>query len=83
MGMNERRAITRNRVLKAGAIEFDRASVNCTIRNLSSIGAGLEVSSPAGIPHEILLHILSCGVRHCGHIVWRQEKRIGVAFGSA
>jgi hypothetical protein len=78
--MDERRATFRQRVFKAGTIEFDGSGVECTVRNISEIGAGLEVASLAGIPSEITLNIPSRGARHHGHIVWRQERRIGVAF---
>jgi hypothetical protein len=78
--MNDRRVMPRQRIYKAGTIEFDRASIHCTIRNISERGAGLEVASPSGIPHEVTLNIVSRGVRHHCHIVWRREKRIGVAF---
>jgi hypothetical protein len=33
-----------------------------------------------GIPHEITLIIVSRRERQHCHIVWRKEKRIGVAF---
>ena len=79
--MYERRTQPRQRVFKAGTIEFDGATVACTIRNISPIGAGIEVASPIGIPHEITLNIVSCQGRQHGYIVWRKEKRIGVAFG--
>lgn len=78
--MHERRTIPRQRILKAGTIEFDGRGVECTIRNISEGGAALEVASPLGIPHEITLNILSRGVRRHGHVVWRREKRIGVVF---
>jgi hypothetical protein len=78
--MHERRTQPRQRVFKAGTIEFDGAAVACTIRNISPIGAGLEVASPMGIPHEITLTIQSCQARKHGYIVWRKERRIGVAF---
>jgi hypothetical protein len=78
--MEERRAKPRQRVLKAGTIEFDGGRVDCTIRNISPIGAALDVASPMGIPHEITLNILSRHERQNCHIVWRKERRIGVAF---
>jgi hypothetical protein len=81
--MNDRRTMPRHRIFKAGSIEFDRVSVDCTIRNISDTGAGIEVASPVGIPHEITLNISSGGVRHHGYIVWRQAKRIGMVFNSA
>lgn len=79
--MYERRAQPRQRVFKAGTIEFDGVGIDCTIRNLSAIGAGLEVASPAGIPHEITLNIRTREVRQHCYVVWRKEKHIGVAFG--
>ena len=78
--MEERRAKPRQRVLKAGTIEFDGSNVDCTIPNMSPIGAALEVASPLGIPHEITLNIVSRHERQHCRIVWRQQKRIGVAF---
>jgi hypothetical protein len=75
------RALPRQRIFKAGTIEFDGAGIDCIVRNLSAVGAGLEVASPAGIPHEITLNIRSCEMRRHAYIVWRKEKRLGVAFG--
>jgi hypothetical protein len=78
--MEERRTRFRQRVFKAGTIEFDGSGIECTVRNISEIGAGLEVASLSGIPHEITLNIPTRGGRHHGHVVWRQERRMGVAF---
>jgi hypothetical protein len=78
--MIERRATPRRRVFKAGTIEFDGSSVDCTIRNISRIGAALDVASPVGIPHEIRLNIASSNERQNCCIVWRKEKRVGVIF---
>ena len=77
----ERRAQLRKPVFKAGTIEFDGVGVDCTVRNISATGAALEVVSPLTIPHEITLNIRSGEVRQHCYIVWRKEKRIGVAFG--
>ena len=78
--MNERRETQRQRVFKAGTIEFEGAGVDCTIRNLSLTGAGLEVANPVGIPHEITLNILAQHLsRHC-YVVWRKKRRLGVIF---
>jgi hypothetical protein len=78
--MTERRAAARQRVFKAGTIEFGGTGVACTIRNMSVAGAALDVTTPVGIPHEIILNILSRLVRQPCRIVWRKENRIGVAF---
>ena len=78
--MNEKRAVARQRVFKAGSIEFDGTGVDCVIRNLSRTGAGLEVANPVGIPHEITLCFLTLRVRRHCYIVWRRENRIGIMF---
>ena len=78
--MIERRTTVRQRVFKAGTIEFDGCGVDCTIRNMSVVGAALDIVSPAGIPHEITLNILTNQVRQRCHIIWRKENRVGVAF---
>jgi hypothetical protein len=78
--MDDRRATPRQRVFKAGKIEFGGAGIACTIRNMSGAGAALEVASPVGIPHEITLNLVTSYVqRHC-YIVWRKKNRIGVTF---
>jgi len=78
--MQERRTTSRQRVFKAGSIEFDCASLDCTIRNLSSTGAAIDVASPTGIPHEIILNIVARQTRQQAYVVWRRERRVGIAF---
>ena len=78
--MEERRETPRQRVFKAGSIEFDGVAVDCTIRNISPLGAGIDIASPHGIPHEVTLNIVSRHERQHCYIIWRSEKRIGVAF---
>jgi hypothetical protein len=78
--MSERRATQRQRVLKAGTIEFEGAGIQCIIRNLSTVGAGLEVANPVGIPHEITLNILTQHLSRRCYVVWRKQQRLGVIF---
>jgi len=66
--------------LKAGSIEFGGGgAVDCTIKNLSGVGAAVEVASPVGIPQEITLNMLNNNQRQNCRVVWRKEKRIGLA----
>ena len=44
--MNEKRSLMRQRTLKAGSIAFNGAAIDCTVRNLTSAGAMLDVESP-------------------------------------
>ena len=78
--MNERRAASRQRVFKAGSIEFDGAGVDCVIRDISRLGAGIEVGSSVGIPREITLCFLTRRVRRNCYLVWRKENLLGVMF---
>ena len=55
--MVETRIAFRHRVLKAATIEFRGDSIDCVIRDLSTTGAALEVSSQTGIPAKFTLVI--------------------------
>ena len=78
--MNEKRSLMRQRTLKAGSIAFNGAAIDCTVRNLTSAGAMLDVESPLGIPRVFTLIVPSDEVRkHC-QVVWIKEKRVGVVF---
>ena len=66
--------------MKAGTISFDGAGISCTVRNLSDIGAALEVVSLLGIPTEFDLIIESDNTTRRCRVVWRKERRIGVTF---
>jgi PilZ domain len=79
----ERRDTGRNRVLKSGTIEFNGGAIDCVVRNVSDTGAALDVASPVGIPEYITLVIAGSPERLACRVVWRKEKRIGVAFGKS
>ena len=82
MEREQRRAV-RHRTLKGARIVFkdERAAIQCTVRNLSDIGACLIVASPVGIPDTFHL-VFDSGEpdRQC-RVVWRTADRIGVEFG--
>jgi hypothetical protein len=79
--MKESRAAPRQRVLKAGAIEFSGGgAIGCAVKNLSAVGAALELVSVLDIPDRLTLSIPAEHFKRSCHIVWRDEKRIGVAF---
>lgn len=78
--MEEHRVAPRRRMLKAGTIEFGGGGIDCIVRNLSETGAALEVVSPLFIPDRFTLFVPSDRFKQRCYIVWRREKRIGVAF---
>ena len=53
----EKRAAPRYRVLKGATIAFDGSGVACTVRNLSSSGAAIELASRVNLPPSFMLMI--------------------------
>jgi hypothetical protein len=76
----EKRSAPRYKVLKGATIAFGGNGVECTVRNLSSNGAAIEVANPVGLPPSFMLVIEADQfIRRC-RPVWCCDKRIGVAF---
>jgi hypothetical protein len=77
----ERRNEARPRALKRARITFKgrRATIDCTVRNLSNLGACLKVESPIGIPDTFDLVLDHAPVRGC-RVIWRNATQIGIAF---
>ena len=79
--LEERRKVLRHRTLKAGSIAFNRAgAIDCRVRNLSSIGACLEVTSQLGIPDDFTLVVDTDHLKTPCHVIWRTPTRLGVEF---
>ncbi|MFB9267905.1 PilZ domain-containing protein [Bradyrhizobium erythrophlei] len=78
--LENNRAALRQRVLKAGTIEFNGGAIDCVVRNISETGAALEVTSPVGIPEIFNLLILGDHTKRQCQVAWRTDKRIGIKF---
>ena len=79
--MQERRKVTRTRVLKRAKMLLGNFSViDCVARDLTNIGAGLEVPSANELSGSLDL-TLDDGrsIRRC-RLVWRKLNRAGVEF---
>jgi hypothetical protein len=77
----ERRKVPRHRTLKAGLIAFNRAAtIDCRVRNLSPVGACLDVASQIGIPDEFTLLVEHEQLRKKCRVIWRNPTRLGVEF---
>jgi hypothetical protein len=76
--MSDERVAPRRRTLKTGTIEFGGGIIDCTISNLSDVGAALDVVSPVGIPTKFNLILPGGGLQKRCHVVWRSEKRMTV-----
>lgn len=79
--MDDRRRQTRSRTFKSGTISLGAVSVDCLIRNLSKIGACLELKgSSATLPDDFKLIIKPESLFRTCKVMWRDGHRIGVAF---
>jgi PilZ domain-containing protein len=78
--MDEARRSPRRHVLKSGSIRFGDAAISCVLRNLSLGGVALDVGSQVGIPDQFTLIVHAENNIHSCAVVWRKERRIGVAF---
>jgi hypothetical protein len=57
-----------------------RAPIECALDNISWGGACLLVSNPADVPDAFDLIIELNGARESCCVIWRGQKKIGVAF---
>ena len=80
--MQERRKITRTRVLKGAKFLFKNSSVrDCVVRNLTNVGAGIEIPYTIDLPEALDLTFDSGrSFRRC-RLAWRKINTVGVEFG--
>jgi len=78
--MNEKRAAQRHRVFKGATITFEGLGVACTVRNLSSGGAAIDLDGHVLLPPSFMLSISCDHVARKCRTVWRDDKRVGLAF---
>ena len=78
---DESRESQRRPTLKGARIVFNagRSTINATVRNLSSKGAKLQVTSVVGIPDTFDLFLDGHNRQPC-RVVWRTLKELGVQF---
>ena len=78
--MNEKRAAQRHRVFKGATITFEGLGVACTVRNLSSGGAAIDLDGRVLLPPSFMLSISCDHVARKCRTEWRDDKRVGLAF---
>jgi hypothetical protein len=79
--LQEARKTRRRRVLDTGLIRFGDMSTGCVVRNLSEAGAALDIGSQVGIiPDRFTLIVVSNKKIYSCTVIWRKNRRIGVAF---
>lgn len=79
MQVDEHRVEPRRRVLFAGKVLLPGVgTIDCTIRNRSSHGARLAVTSVIGIPDAFQLRIESTDETLPVEVVWRKAGEVGI-----
>jgi hypothetical protein len=78
--MVQTRAAPRYRVAKAARIEHGGDKIACTLYDLSTTGAAIEVANPAAIPAAFTLDLPEHGLNLRCRVIRRANYRIGVAF---
>lgn len=80
-GCKDGRIAPRRRQLKSAVLIFnDSASLmDCTLRNISDTGAGVECENTQQIPDNVVLKI-SGGETHDATVVWRTPTGLGLRF---
>ena len=78
----ERRVVQRTRVMRNAKIIAPRRSqvIHCTVLNLTSTGACLEVANTYGVPDSFELTFESGRTRRPCRVAWRTADQLGVAF---
>ncbi len=77
--MENRRATSRVRMLKSGKILLGKATVPCTVRNLSDGGACLQVQSTYGLPSAFDFAVDDKPPRAC-KVIWLDATTLRVRF---
>ena len=77
----DKRKAARRTALKTGRIRFGKTTENCTVRDMSAIGASIEVADAMNVPDRFSLVLeMESAARKC-EVMWRRERQLGVKFG--
>jgi hypothetical protein len=78
----ERRRVQRTRVLKAAKSLLNNSTslLDCSVRNLTNLGACLQISSPLGIPQQFDVTFDYARTRRPCRVIWQTSKQLGVEF---
>jgi hypothetical protein len=79
--MQEQRKIARSRVLKGAKLILGNSSTfDCTVRDLTNVGARIEIPNTVGLPKTLVLTFDGGRSVHQCRFVWRALNKAGVEF---
>jgi hypothetical protein len=77
--MQERRKVTRTRVIKGAKMLLGKSSViDCVASNLTNSGAGLQVPSTNELPESLDLTLDAGHTIRRSRLVWRKLNKAGL-----
>jgi PilZ domain len=79
---DDKRDDARRRTLKGARIVYGGGAftIDCTIRNISTTGARLQVPTSITVPDTFTLIELQGGAGRAATVIWRKGDTIGVRF---
>lgn len=82
MTLAEVRRDERVRAFLRARIMFNNnsSSIDCTVKNISSSGAKIEISSVLSVPSEFDLEVPQKGRTYRARLMWRDANFVGVQF---
>lgn len=82
--MKESRVVPRNRTFLPAKVEIEELGISagCTIRDLSDVGARLQLSESVALPSSFGLQVPKFDRTLIAELRWRRGNFAGVQFGS-
>ena len=79
--MADRRKLFRSRVLKSAKFVLGTSStLNCIVRNLTDLGARVQISHTADLPEKLTITFDRGRTLRSCRIVWRNPTEAGLEF---
>ncbi|MCC0807585.1 pilus assembly protein PilZ [Methylobacterium sp. W2] len=77
-----RRSASRKGAFRIGALSFagERSDIDCLVWDQSETGAQIEVELPDEVPDTFILVMTAYAKPRLCTVVWRRERKLGVAF---
>ncbi len=79
--MQDNRQVQRTRVLKGAKIILNNSSIfDCTVHNLTNVGACVYLPSSIGISNSFALSFDGARSSRRCRVIWRTKNKLGVSF---
>jgi len=80
--MEQQRKHPRAEINEPAYVSSGGSVMRCTVRNISSEGAAIDIENPAFVPPRFRLVMANGASVHECEIAWIRQKRIGLIFAA-